>query len=674
MIPIAMLPAAGILLAFGTSFQDPNIVASFPFLGVEGMVRVLRLMSEAGSIIFSNLPILFAVGVAVGLSNDEGIAGLSAIVGFLIMNVVIGQFLGITAAQVATQKDYAMVLGIPSLQTGVFGGIVIGILSAYLYKKYYRISLPSYLEYFSGKRSVPIITSFAALFVGIIMAIVWPPVQHGINNMSNLIMHQGLGLSAFLFGFVERLLIPFGLNHVWWPTFWLQFGEYINKSGNVVHGDQLIFFAQLKDQVPITAGTFMAGETPVKLFCVPAIALAIYRCADEKNKGRIKGIMLSGAITSIVCGITEPIEFSFLFVAPVLYGIHAFLTGLVFLLMYFFQVHIGLSFSGGLIDYLFFGILPDGPHWYMALPIGLVMGTLYYFIFTFAIRRWNLLTPGRGEEEIYSENPAPGGVQNTFAMDVIRALGGLQNMTSIEACMSRLRIDVIDKSRVDKSKLKALGASGVVEVGNNIQSVFGMKSDRIKEEIRLLKDNPRANRNNIADIAQPTLDLSLPKDDKQLAKLITSISAPCTGRLLSLKDIPDEVFSSGMMGTGFAIEIAQPQVVSPVDGQIISIFPTGHALTILSRDGLEILLHLGLDTVKLAGKGFDVLVKAGDPVAVGDPLVQVNIATIREQGLSLVSPMIFTNIDNDHYAIMLGNARQVEIGQRDIVALNPVAL
>jgi glucose-specific phosphotransferase system IIBC component len=486
MIPIAILPAAGILLAFGTSFQDPNIVASLPFLDASWLVHTLKLMSEAGGVIFANLPLLFAVGVAVGLSNDQGIAGLSAIVGFLIMNVTIGQFLGITPEAVATNRDYALVLGIPSLQTGVFGGIVMGIIAASMYKKYYRIVLPSWLEFFSGKRFVPIITSFIALFVGIIMALVWPSVQHAINGLSNLMLGQGQGFSAFLFGFVERLLIPFGLNHVWWPTFWLQFGEYVNQAGQVVHGDQLIFFAQLKDQVPITAGTFMAGLTPIKMFCVPAIALAIYRCADDKSKSRVKGIMLSGAITSIVCGITEPVEFSFLFVAPVLYGIHAFLAGIVFLLMQQLQVHIGLSFSGGLIDFLFFGIMPKETNWIMVFPVGIAMAIVYYFLFTFAIRRWNLLTPGREKEEAANADSATDGA-DSLVVGIIAAYGGLSNMTAIEACMSRLRIDVLDRNAVNKEGLKKLGAAGIVEVGANIQSVFGMKSDRLKEEIRALK-------------------------------------------------------------------------------------------------------------------------------------------------------------------------------------------
>lgn len=488
MIPIAMLPAAGILLAFGTSLQDPNVVAEVPFLGATWLVHILKLLSEAGGVIFANLPLLFAVGVAVGLSNDQGIAGLSAIVGFLIMNVTIGQYLGITMDAVPLNRDYTLALGIPSLQTGVFGGIVIGIIASILYKRYYNIKLPSWMEFFSGKRFVPILTSFVAVFVGIAMAIIWPPIQHAINGLSNAMMNSGLGFSAFLFGFVERLLIPFGLNHVWWPTFWLQFGEYVNKAGQVIHGDQLIFFAQLKDQVPITAGAFMAGLTPLKMFCVPAIALAIYRCANEENKSRIKGIMLSGAITSIVCGITEPVEFSFLFVAPALFGIHAVLTGLVFLIMELLSVHIGLSFSGGLIDYIFFGVLPRGNNWYMVFPVGLLMGCIYYFLFSFAIRRWNLLTPGREKDEV-NEKQSSDAKADDLITGIIMAYGGLENMRNIEACMSRLRIDVIDKTIINKIKLKQLGAAGIVEVGNNIQSVFGMQSDRLKEEIRAVKSN-----------------------------------------------------------------------------------------------------------------------------------------------------------------------------------------
>ena len=666
MIPIAMLPAAGILLAFGVSFQNPSIIEKFSFLGNEGVVRVLQLMGEAGSIIFANLPLLFAVGIAVGLTDGDGVAGLSAIVGFLIMNVTIGQFLGITPETVGHSNDYALVMGIPSLQTGVFGGIIMGVLASVLYKKYYKIKLPSALEFFSGKRFVPILTSFIALFIGIILAIIWPPIQHGINGASNFIMNQSLGLAAFLFGFVERLLIPFGLNHVWWPTFWLQFGEYIDKSGKVVHGDQLIFFAQLKDHVPITAGTFMAGMTPLKMFGIPAAALAMYRCADEKNKARVKGIMISGAITSMVCGITEPIEFSFLFVAPVLYGIHAVLSGLGFLAMYLLKVHIGLSFSGGGIDYLFFGILTNAPNWFMVIPFGLVMGAVYYFVFKFAILKWNLLTPGRGEEEV-AGSLAVGTADisgNSMVMNIISAFGGLENMTDINACMSRLRINVIDKKLVNKAQLQALGAAGVAEVGNNIQAVFGMKSNQLKEDIKAVKRG---------DVVPNTMN-EMPKADDEhevvltaeiIERCIDSFVSPCTGRLLPIEEIPDEVFRSKMMGDGFAVEITDSMVIAPFDGEIVSAYPTKHAIALKNDDGVEVLIHIGLDTVKLEGKGFNSLTKSGERVKKGDALVEVNIDYIKEQGLSVVSPIIFTNVDVDKFDIKVigaGNVKSGEIG------------
>ena len=628
-------------------------------------------MGEAGSIIFANLPLLFAVGIAIGLTDGDGVAGLSAIVGFLIMNVTIGQFLGITAESVGTSNDYALVMGIPSLQTGVFGGIIIGVLASILYKKYYKIKLPTALEFFSGKRFVPILTSFVALFVGIVLAIIWPPIQHGINGSSNFIMNQSLGLAAFLFGFVERLLIPFGLNHVWWPTFWLQFGEYIDKSGKVVHGDQLIFFAQLKDRVPITAGTFMAGMTPLKMFGIPAAALAMYKCADKENKARIKGIMISGAITSLVCGITEPIEFSFLFVAPILYAIHAVLSGLSFLAMYLLNVHIGLSFSGGGIDYLFFGILTNAPNWFLVIPFGLVMGAVYYFVFKFAILKWNLLTPGRGKEDVVSTIKIDSAdiLGNSLVKNIISALGGLENMTDIDACMSRLRVNVIDKKLVNKEQLKALGAAGVAEVGNNIQSVFGMKSNQLKEDIKAVKrgdviPNPVNEKPKSEAVSQEVV-LSV----NEIERCIDDFVSPCTGNLLSIEEIPDEVFKSKMMGDGFAVEITNSQVVAPFDGEIVNVFPTKHAIALKNDDGVEVLIHIGLDTVKLEGKGFNSLTKSGERVKKGDVLVEVNIDYIKEQGLSIISPVIFTNIDIEMFTIKAVDNIKVTSGSKNILRL-----
>ena len=367
-----------------------------------------------------------------------------------------------------------------------------GVLASVLYKKYYKIKLPSALEFFSGKRFVPILTSFIALFIGIILAIIWPPIQHGINGASNFIMNQSLGLAAFLFGFVERLLIPFGLNHVWWPTFWLQFGEYIDKSGKVVHGDQLIFFAQLKDHVPITAGTFMAGMTPLKMFGIPAAALAMYRCADEKNKARVKGIMISGAITSMVCGITEPIEFMFLFVAPWLYVIHAFFDGVSFYIADILNISIGNTISGGFIDFLLFGILQGDAktNWIRVVLVGVPWAALYYFTFRFLIMKFNVMTPGRDDEsQAQATVPETGSAVSSNnslhqdAIKIITALGEKENIEHVDACITRLRVSLKDRKKVDKSALKKIGAIDVLEVGGGIQAIFGAKAVLYKGEV-----------------------------------------------------------------------------------------------------------------------------------------------------------------------------------------------
>jgi glucose-specific phosphotransferase system IIBC component len=662
MIPIALLPAAGILLAFGATLQDPTFVDKFPLFGTPSVIHFLKLMLEAGGVVFANLPILFAVGVAIGLSDGEGVAGLSAIVGFLIMNVVIGNFLDITAATVSHSRDFAMVLGIPSLQTGVFGGIAVGILASILYKRFYNIQLPAALQFFSGKRFVPILTSFCALFLGLIMAIVWPPVQHVLNNSSTFIMDQSPGLAAFIFGFVERLLIPFGLNHVWWPTFWLQFGEYIDKAGHVIHGDQLIFFAQLKDNAPITAGTFMTGMYPLKMFCMPAAALAIYHCARAEQKKMVAGIMLSGAITAFVCGITEPLEFSFLFVAPALYFIHAIFAGLGFLIMYLLNVHIGLSFSGGFIDFVFFGIMPNQGNWWLVIPVGLIMGLIYYITFRFAITKWNLMTPGREEKE--DENMELGTSTSSLSEKVLAAFGGKHNIIELNACMSRLRITVKDKNIVNKELIKSLGAAGTTEMGNHIQAVFGMKSDRIKEEIKILmRDGTLANPTKLENEEKLTL---VKVETETSLKVFKHFSAPCSGTFMKLEDIPDTVFNSKMMGDGVAIEITGDTIIAPFDGEVITVFPTKHAIALKDKYNHEVLIHIGLDTVKLNGQGFTVLIENGYPVKKGDRLITVDRNLIREKGLSLVTPIIFTNLDK-RYRIVADKIGEVVSGEEAIL-------
>ncbi len=486
MLPVALLPAAGLLLAFGNMFQNPQFLAGAPMFNASWFQLVAKIMEQSGDVIFGNLALLFAVGVAVGLADGEGVAGLAAIVGFLIMNKTLGIVAGVTPELLGrAHPEFASVLGIPTLQTGVFGGIIMGIVAAQLYKKYYNIELPSYLGFFQGKRFVPIITAVAAIAIGIAMSFVWPPIQTGLNVFSKGMIDANPTGAAFIFGVVERALIPFGLHHIFYNPFWYQFGEYINAAGQVVNGDQLIFMAQLKDGVGITAGTFMTGKFPFMMFGLPAAALAMIHEAKPEKKVLVTGILASAALTSFLTGITEPIEFSFLFVAPILFGIHTIFAGLSFMTMQLLNVKIGMTFSGGLIDYLLFGVVPNRTDWWLVIPVGLVFAVIYYFGFRFAIRKWNLKTPGR---EVEDEEGASTGKVNVkgreLAIAVLKALGGKENITNLDACITRLRVSIKDVKNVNKAELKKLGAAGVLEVGNSVQAIFGPRAEQIKTEIK----------------------------------------------------------------------------------------------------------------------------------------------------------------------------------------------
>lgn len=484
MLPVALLPAAGILLAFGNLFHNPDFLKYVPALNAAWFQGLANIMEQAGGIIFSNLALLFAVGVAVGLAGGEGVAGLAAIVGFLIMNVTMGQIAGVTSNMVGSNPAYASVLGIPTLQTGVFGGIIIGIAAAQIYKKYYNIELPSYLGFFAGKRFVPIVTAVFALFIGVIMTFIWPYIQGGLNTFSNSMIDTNRTLAAFVFGIIERALIPFGLHHIFYNPFWYQFGDYVNSAGQLVNGDQQIFFAQLKDRVPFTAGTFMTGKFPFMMFGLPAAALAIYQEAKPEKKKLVAGIMASAALTSFLTGITEPIEFSFLFVAPILFAIHTVFAGFSFMIMHILNVKIGMTFSGGIIDYILFGVLPNRTAWWLVIPVGLAFSAIYYFGFRFAIRKWNLKTPGR-EDDVETETAVTGKVNNDEqAVGILAALGGKENIANIDACITRLRVNLKDRSKVDKNALKALGAAGVLEAGNSVQAIYGTQSEKIKDRIK----------------------------------------------------------------------------------------------------------------------------------------------------------------------------------------------
>ena len=475
MTPVAILPAAGLFLAFGNKLGIP-------------------LMEQAGQIIFSNLPLLFAVGAAIGLVGGDGVAALSAVVAILIMNTTMGIMSDAAAGIAAGDSAYGMVMGIPTLQTGVFGGLIAGIIAAVCYKKFYKTELPAFLGFFAGKRLVPITTAVLAFLVGLAMPIVWVPFQIGLAKLSFLANETNTNISTFVFGVIERALIPFGLHHIFYSPFWYQFGEYTNSAGQIVNGDQAIWFAMLKDGVTNFtsatyqgAGKFLTGKYPFMMFGLPAAALAMYHEAKTENKKIVGGILFSAALTSFLTGITEPLEFSFLFVAPVLYGIHCIFAGLSFMLMNMFAVRIGMTFSGGLIDYIVFGVLPGTSgfenHWYMVIIIGLVFSVIYYFGFRFAIRKFNLMTPGR--EETKEKKPEIKIDGDELAVFVLNALGGKENLVSLDACITRLRVEVKDTGKVDDNELKKLGASGVLKVGaNGVQAIFGSKAQFICNDLK----------------------------------------------------------------------------------------------------------------------------------------------------------------------------------------------
>ncbi|SHH02460.1 glucose-specific PTS transporter subunit IIBC [Tepidibacter thalassicus] len=654
MLPVAILPAAGLLLAFGNAMQNEATLAKLPFLGAGWIQSVAKVMEQSGGIVFANLALLFAIGVAVGLADGEGVAGIAAVIGFLVMNVTMGTAGGIKPDMVGANPAYANVLGISTLQTGVFGGLIVGVLAAIMYKKYYNMELPPYLGFFAGKRFVPIVTAVSSLVLGLLMLFIWPPVQHGLNWFSYSMIDANRTLAAFVFGVIERSLIPFGLHHIFYSPFWFEFGEYVNKAGEIVRGDQRIFFAQIKDGVELTAGTFMTGKFPFMMFGLPAAALAMYHEAKPEKKALVGGIMASAALTSFLTGITEPIEFTFLFVAPVLYAVHCLFAGLSFMLMHILGVKIGMTFSGGVIDFLLYGVLPNRTAWWLVILVGLGFAVIYYIGFRFAIRTFNLKTPGREEEGEEVKAKSTSGTE--LAYGILKALGGKENISKLDACITRLRITVNDIKKVDKDELKALGASGVLEVGNNLQAIFGPKSDTLKSQIK-----------DIMSGKTPVV-----ADEEKSEAVVTSdkldFVSPLNGKILDIKDVPDQVFSQKIMGDGFAIEPVNGEVVSPVDGVITTFFPTKHAIGFTADNGQEVLVHFGIDTVNLQGEGFEALVKEGDKVKAGQPVLKVDLKVVKEKAASTITPIVFTNLaEGQSVSVKVG--KEVKAGDKNIVTI-----
>ncbi|MFO8351747.1 glucose-specific PTS transporter subunit IIBC [Staphylococcus aureus] len=644
MLPVAILPAAGLLLAIGTAIQGEALQHYLPFIQNGGVQNVAKLMTAAGSIIFENLPMIFALGVAIGLAGGDGVAAIAAFVGYIIMNKTMGDFLQVTPKNVTDPASgYASILGIPTLQTGVFGGIIIGALAAWCYNKFYNINLPSYLGFFAGKRFVPIMMATTSFILAFPMALIWPTIQSGLNAFSTGLLDSNTGVAVFLFGFIKRLLIPFGLHHIFHAPFWFEFGSWKNAAGEIIHGDQRIFIEQIREGAHLTAGKFMQGEFPVMMFGLPAAALAIYHTAKPENKKVVAGLMGSAALTSFLTGITEPLEFSFLFVAPLLFFIHAVLDGLSFLTLYLLDVHLGYTFSGGFIDYVLLGVLPNKTQWWLVIPVGLVYAVIYYFVFRFLIVKLKYKTPGREDKQ--SQAVTASATELPYA--VLEAMGGKANIKHLDACITRLRVEVNDKSKVDVPGLKDLGASGVLEVGNNMQAIFGPKSDQIKHEMQqIMNGQVVENPTTMEDDKDETVVVA--EDKSATSELSHIVHAPLTGEVTPLSEVPDQVFSEKMMGDGIAIKPSQGEVRAPFNGKIQMIFPTKHAIGLVSDSGLELLIHIGLDTVKLNGEGFTLHVEEDQEVKQGDLLINFDLDYIRNHAKSDITPIIVTqgNITN----------------------------
>ena len=665
MLPIALLPVAGLLLGIGSSFTNETMLAAY---GLNSVIHpgtliytILDVMSQTGSAVFNNLALLFAMGVAIGMARKEKeVAALSGAVAYIIMNTAIQAMINAAGGVDAMPANSTTtMLGITTLQMGVFGGIVVGLGVAALHNKFYKIELPQVLAFFGGTRFVPIISSIVYLVVGIAMFYIWPVVQSGIAALGALVLASGYA-GTFIYGLLERALIPFGLHHVFYMPFWqTAVGGTAIIDGVTVTGAQNIFFAELASKsttvFSVSATRFMAGKFPFMMFGLPGAALAMYHCAKPEKKKAAGGLLLSAALTAFLTGITEPLEFTFIFVALPMYAVHCVLAGLSFMLMHILNVGVGMTFSGGLIDLVLFGAMQGNAktHWIWVVVVGAVYFVLYYLIFRFMITKFNYKTPGRDDAEevkLYtradvnarsaaSGSTAPAGDDPVSAL-IVEGLGGTDNLSDVDCCATRLRCTVKDAALVRQDVLKASGASGVICKGNGVQVVYGPKVAVIKAKLEDYLENapktpavPAAP----APAAAPAAPAAAAKD--------TVLAACLTGTVVPLAEVKDEAFASGALGDGIAIEPAVGELVAPADGEISSTFDTHHAVGMTTVDGAELLMHIGIDTVKLGGKHFTYLVNEGDKVRKGQPLIRFDIEAIKAEGYPVTTPLIVCNTD-----------------------------
>lgn len=701
MLPIAILPVAGLLLGLGSSFTNETTIATYHLQKVLGdgtvLHALLTIMNKVGSAIFDNLPLIFAVGVAIGMAKKEKeVAALSSMIAFFVMHVSISAMLSINGeilADGSIAKDVlegtvASVCGIQSLQMGVFGGIIVGLGVAALHNRFHKIVLPNALSFFGGSRFVPIISTIVYMFVGILMYFVWPAVQNGIYALGGLVTGTGY-FGTLIFGIIKRALIPFGLHHVFYMPFWqTAVGGTMEVAGQMVQGGQNIFFAQLADSANIThfsadATRYFSGEFIFMIFGLPGAALAMYRCAKPEKKKQAGGLLLSAALASMLTGITEPIEFSFLFVAPMLFAVQVVLAGAAYMIAHMLNIAVGLTFSGGFLDLFLFGILQGNAKtsWVRIIPVGIIYFILYYVIFTFLIKKFDLKTPGREDDDVETklytkadvnarkegQKTSETGSKDTVSKMITEGLGGKKNISDVDCCATRLRITVYDTERVNDEILKQTGSRGIVKKGQGVQIIYGPHVTVIKSNLEdYLETAPDtyAETTVLENTETKTEETTVSEnaENETKAKSTIIISSPITGNADDLSAVPDEAFAGRMMGDGAAVTPTDAIITAPEDGEVAFVFDTKHAIGFETESGVELLIHVGVDTVSLNGEGFEVFVENGQKVKKGDAMMKINIPYLTEHAPSLCSPVLCTDLD-DNQKIRLLAKGEIKAGE-----------
>ena len=662
MLPIALLPIAGIFLGIGSSLTNTNMLAAYHLKGLMGPGTapyiLFSLLNSAGSIIFDNLPILFAVGVAIGMARSEkAIAALSSIVAFFVMHSTIGSLITYTGRSHSFLTGATTeIVGITSLQMGVFGGIIVGLGVAALHNRFYKIELPKVFSFFGGTHFIPIISAITYVGIGILMFYIWPPIQILINDAGKLVLMSGYG-GTFVYGLLERALIPFGLHHVFYMPFWqTAVGGRELVNGQLIEGAQNIFFAELASpdtsHFSVAATRFMSGKFPLMMFGLPGAALAMYTCARPENKKAVGSLLLSAAISSAVTGITEPLEFAFLFVAPPLYVIHCAFAGLSYMLMHILNVGIGMTFSGGFLDFFLFGILQGNTKtsWLHVIPVGILYFIVYFIVFRVMILKFNYQTPGHEKD-----NAAPVNNADNKSQQILDGLGGLENISDLSCCATRLRVTLHRPSKLNKEKLLATGAAAVVANGDGVQVVYGPEVTvihaRLQDYIAQIISASSSTADNSAAVPTTSAEVSNPavsaeakdSDNLSVADAITDIVyAPCNGTVIPLKEINDGVFSEGYIGEGLAIEPVDGSFYAPFDCSVAMVFDTHHAIALHTANDTELILHVGLDTVKLKGQHLEVFVQEGQKIQKGDLILRADLEGIQSAGYRTVTPVIIT--------------------------------